>query len=99
MVDKALLLLRIEERGEELKVPHHASTAMARDGNLPYIIAVCFYSQQLYSLNYIIIKIALSYSSNRILKFTIILHLLILTYINSISKLIILFYIVLVLPK
>ena len=25
-----------EERGEELKVPHHASTAAARDGNLPH---------------------------------------------------------------
>ena len=34
IVDKAWLL-RIEERGEELKVPHHASTAAARDGNLP----------------------------------------------------------------
>ena len=41
-----------EEGGEELKVPHYASAAAARDsnlphhdGNLPYIIATCFYSQ------------------------------------------------------
>ena len=38
---KKLDLLRIEERGEELKVPHHASTAAARDGNLPYVKATC----------------------------------------------------------
>ena len=37
-------LLRIEERGEELKVPHHASAAAAHDGNLPYIITNCLYS-------------------------------------------------------
>jgi hypothetical protein len=43
---KKLYLLKIEERGEELKVPHHASAAAARDGNLPYIIANCLYSQQ-----------------------------------------------------
>ena len=35
----------IEERGEELKVLHHASTTAARDGNLPYIMAICLYSQ------------------------------------------------------
>ena len=40
MVDKAWLL-RIEERGEELKVPHHASAAAARDGNLPHVKATC----------------------------------------------------------
>ena len=34
------------ERGKELKVPHHASTAAVCDGNLPYIIANCLYSQQ-----------------------------------------------------
>ena len=28
-------LLRIKERGKELKVPHHANTTAARDGNLP----------------------------------------------------------------
>ena len=38
-------LLKIEERGEELKVPHYASAAAACDGNLPYIIAICLYSQ------------------------------------------------------
>ena len=45
MVDKAWLL-KIEERGEELKVPYHASTAVVRDGNLPYIMANCLYFQQ-----------------------------------------------------
>ena len=39
-------LLRIKERGEELKVPYHASAAAVRDGNLPYIMAICLYSQQ-----------------------------------------------------
>ena len=29
------------ERGKELKVPHHASAAAVRDGNLPYIKATC----------------------------------------------------------
>ena len=29
------------ERGKELKVPHHASAAAARDGNLPYMKATC----------------------------------------------------------
>ena len=32
---KRLNLLKIEKKGEELKVPYHASTAAARDGNLP----------------------------------------------------------------
>ena len=40
LVDK-LDCLRIEERGEELKVPHHASAAAACDGNLPHIKAIC----------------------------------------------------------
>ena len=44
MVGK-LDLLRSKERGEELKVPHHASAAAVRDGNLPQIIAICLYSQ------------------------------------------------------
>ena len=39
-MDKAWLL-RIKERGEELKVPYHASTAAVYDGNLPYIKATC----------------------------------------------------------
>ena len=38
--------LKSRERGEELKVPHHTSAAAVRDGNLPYIIAICLYSQQ-----------------------------------------------------
>ena len=41
---KKLDLLRIEERGKELKVPHYTSAAVVCDGNLPYIIANCFYS-------------------------------------------------------
>ena len=39
MVNKAWLL-RSKERGKELKVPHHASAAAARDGNLPYVKAI-----------------------------------------------------------
>jgi hypothetical protein len=31
-----LLLVRNEERGKELKVPHHARATLIRDGNLPY---------------------------------------------------------------
>ena len=42
MIVKKLNYLRIKERGKELKVPHYASTAAARDGNLPYIKATCF---------------------------------------------------------
>jgi hypothetical protein len=48
------------KKGEELKVPHHASAAaiynsnlpqlVIYDGNLPYIMATCLYSQQLYLL-------------------------------------------------
>jgi hypothetical protein len=34
-------LLRIEERGKEFKVPHHASAAAVCDGNLPYVKATC----------------------------------------------------------
>ena len=30
-------MLRIKERSKELKVPHHASAAAARDGNLPQL--------------------------------------------------------------
>ena len=30
-----------KKRGKELKVPYHASTAAARDGNMPYIKATC----------------------------------------------------------
>ena len=44
LVNKAWLL-RIEERGEELKVPHYASTVAVYNGDLPYIIATCLYSQ------------------------------------------------------
>ena len=43
MVNK-LNLLRIEEKGKELKVPYYTSTTVAYDGNLPYIIANCLFS-------------------------------------------------------
>ena len=32
--------------GEELKVPHYASTVAAYDGNIPYIKATCLISRQ-----------------------------------------------------
>ena len=38
---KKLLLLRIEKRGKELKIPHHTSATAAHDGNLPYVKATC----------------------------------------------------------
>jgi hypothetical protein len=34
-------LLRIKERGKELKVPHYASAVAACDGNLLYIKVTC----------------------------------------------------------
>ena len=40
-----------EERGEELKVPHYASAAAVCDGNLPYIMAICPYSQHYYIIS------------------------------------------------
>ena len=38
---KRLGYLKYGERGKELKIPHHASAAAARDSNLPYIKATC----------------------------------------------------------
>ena len=38
MVEK-LNCSKYGERGKELKIPHYASTAAVRDGNLPYIKA------------------------------------------------------------
>ena len=38
---KKLYLLKIEEKGKELKVPHYTNTAAARDGNLPHVKATC----------------------------------------------------------
>ena len=38
---KKLYLLKIEEKGKELKVPHYTNTIAACDGNLPYIKAIC----------------------------------------------------------
>ena len=29
------------KKGEELKVPYYASTAVTRDGNLPHVTATC----------------------------------------------------------
>ena len=29
------------KRDKELKIPHHANTAAARDGNLPHVKATC----------------------------------------------------------
>jgi len=39
MVDSSSLILK--ERGKELKVPHYASAAAARDGNLLHVTATC----------------------------------------------------------
>ena len=36
---------KYKERGEELKVLYYANAAAVRDGNLPYIIVTCLYSQ------------------------------------------------------
>ena len=38
MVSK-LNLLKIEEKGKELKVPYHTSTTVVYNGNLPHIKA------------------------------------------------------------
>ena len=38
---KKLDYWEFEERGKELKVPHHTSAAAARDGNLPHVKATC----------------------------------------------------------
>ena len=50
-VDTVIMVNKIDcweyrERGKELKVPHYTNAAAARDGNLPYIMAICPYSQQ-----------------------------------------------------
>ena len=49
-----IVFYEYKERGEELKVPHYASAAAARDGNLPYTITTCLYSQQNYLINSIL---------------------------------------------
>ena len=46
-----LLLNRNEERGEELKVPYHARATLARDGNIPSIMAACLIPNTLNILN------------------------------------------------
>ena len=40
MVEK-LNCYKYGEKGEEFKIPHHASAAPACDGNLPYVKATC----------------------------------------------------------
>ena len=47
MIVKRLDCLESGERGKELKVPHYASAAAARDGNLPYIKAIRLTLRQL----------------------------------------------------
>ena len=44
-----LNFLRIKERDKELKVPHHASAAAARNGSLPHVKATCLTLRQLAS--------------------------------------------------
>ena len=39
MIVKKLDYLKYRERGKELKVPHHTSTAAVNDSNLPQIMA------------------------------------------------------------
>ena len=38
---KKLNCYKYGEKGKELKVPHHTSTAPVRDGNLPHVKATC----------------------------------------------------------
>ena len=38
---KKLNSFKYGEKGKELKVPHHANAAAARDGNLPHVKATC----------------------------------------------------------
>ena len=38
---KKLDCYKFEERGKELKVPHHTSATAVYDGNLPHIKAAC----------------------------------------------------------
>ena len=40
IIVKKLNYCKYKEGGKELKVPHYANTAAARDGNLPYIKAM-----------------------------------------------------------
>ena len=37
-VEKLVVYIR---KGEEPRVPHHASAAASRNGNLPYVTATC----------------------------------------------------------
>jgi hypothetical protein len=46
MLVKKLNNIFYKERGKEFKVPYYANTAATCDGNLPYMITTCLYSQQ-----------------------------------------------------
>ena len=37
----------MRKKGKKLKIPYHASAAAIRDGNLPYITAICVIWRQL----------------------------------------------------
>ena len=46
MLVNKLNYFKLKKRGKELKIPYYTSAAAVRDGNLPYIMAICLYSQQ-----------------------------------------------------
>jgi hypothetical protein len=49
------------KKGEELKVPYHASAAAICDGNLPYMTAACHMWRQLATCNGNLPPIAMQY--------------------------------------
>jgi hypothetical protein len=46
VIVKKINYYKYGEGGEELKVPYHASTAAAYDGNMPHVKATCLTSRQ-----------------------------------------------------
>ena len=46
-----VLLDRNEERGEELKVPHHARATSTRDGNMPRVTATCLIPDSVFPIS------------------------------------------------
>jgi hypothetical protein len=48
---KRLNCYKYKEGGEELKVPHHASAAAVRDGNMPHVMANRLIQRQFASCN------------------------------------------------
>jgi len=46
-----LLFDRNEERGKELKVPHHARATSVRDGNMPGVTAACLIPDSLFRVS------------------------------------------------